>query len=134
MVKSAEKPTVTEPAPQSKITVTVKMLVPIIAYGNIELAATQEILCNADDPAGRSAATIAGLFLLKTDLAQVILPLVDAEVTRYASVLLKETNPSYWLSKQSSVYQWFRIAYPDIEIPAMQAVLDSKSVPDSGLE
>jgi len=102
----------------------VKALVPVIAYGNIELQATQEIDLANGNALDRSVETIAGAQKLKNDLAQVILPMVEAEVRRYASILLKEENPTWWLSKNSTVYTWFRIAYPDIEVPAMQNILD----------
>jgi hypothetical protein len=60
--------------------------------------------------------------------------MTEAEVTRAAPLLLKESNPDYWMRKNSSVYRWLRLAEPELEIPAMLAILHSKPVPNSGLE
>lgn len=127
MVKAVEK---TEPIPapqQSKITITVRATVPTQQYGNLTIEATQEIFLpdnvNAHD---RSTATISGLELLKGDLALVVLPLAEAEVARCSSVLLKEVYPDAWLQRNSSLYRWLRVSEPDLEIPAMQRIIDNQ--------
>lgn len=138
MVKSAETLEFAPLAQQSKITITVKALVPVMAYGNIAFEATQEIeFLHAEfgtEALERHTQTVAALELLNRSIAEMVLPMVEAEIVRYASILLKEANPSYWMSNNSPVYKWFRLTNPDIEIPGMQAILDSRSIPNSGLE
>ena len=97
--------------------IVVKFLIPVIAYGNIAIEATREV--ESEDFEGATTD-------LRKALALSILPLVEAEVMRYAPILLKEANPRYWLSRNSTVFQWFCIANPDVEIPAMTAIIDNQ--------
>jgi len=94
--------------------IVVKFLIPVIAYGNIAIEATREV--ESEDFEG-------AIDSLRKALALSILPLVNAEVARYASILLKEDNPRYWLSRNSTVFQWFCIANPDVKIPMMEEII-----------
>lgn len=111
----------------SKIVVTVKALIPVIQYGNIALEATQEIDTEEE---GNQMGVDDAINLLREQVALSVLPLVESEVERCASALLKEPNPDNWMRRNSTVYQWFRISNPDVEIPAMAAILASKDVPN----
>lgn len=130
MVKTTEKPV---PAQQSKITITVRATIPTQQYGNLTLEATQEIVLpenlNAHD---RSTATVSGLELLKSDLALVVLPLAEAEVERCKSVLIADAHPDAWLQRNSPLYRWLRVTEPEMDIPAMHAIIASKQNPRQG--
>ena len=127
MVKAAETLEFTSITQQSKITITVRATIPTQQYGNLTLEATQEIFLpenvNAHD---RSTATISGLELLKSDLALIILPLAEAEVERCKSALVKEAYPDAWMQRNSPPYRWLRVSEPDLEIPAMQVIIDNQ--------
>lgn len=127
MSKSAETPV---PA-QSKITVTYRATIPAQQYGNITLEATWEMEVN---PAELVEKTSAAFVLLQATIAQQVMPLADAEVTRCTSVLVKETHPDAWMQRNSPPYRWMRVANPTLEIPAMQAIIDSKPVHNTELE
>lgn len=109
----------------SKIVVTVKALIPVIQYGNIAIEATQEIEVERDDLYHE---TLNSTKVLRLTLADSILPLVESEVERCASVLLKEANPDTWMRRNSTVYQWFKISNPDIPVPAMDKLMKGKSL------
>jgi hypothetical protein len=68
------------------------------------------------------------LELLKRDLALVVLPLAEEEVTRCKSVLVTDDHPDAWLQRNSPLYRWLRVSEPDLEIPAMQDILASKDI------
>jgi len=124
----------TEPV-RNPITITVRATVPLMEYGNITLEATQDIIVpDTHSEAQRAAEIVEGLSRMKSDLALVILPMVEAEVTRLAPWLIKESDPDNSMRKNCSVYRWLRIAQPGQKIPAMDAILASKPVPNSGLE
>lgn len=109
----------------SKIIVTVKALIPVIQYGNIQIEATEEI--ELDENNTTSLMTDIAITDLRKSVADAILPLVESEVERCASVLLKEANPDSWMRRNSTVYQWFRISNPDVEIPAMTNIAKQKA-------
>lgn len=136
--QSQPVPNGAQPNPPQAITVTMRVTVPIVAYGNLSFEATQEInfvhVDGGTEALERHMQTVTALELLQRSIAEVILPMVEAEVVRYSPILLKEANPSSWLARNSTAYMWFRIAYPDIEIPAMNAILAARSVPNSALE
>lgn len=127
MVKSAEMLTSEMP----RITVTYRATIPTQQYGNITLEATWEKSVFADKLVEE---TSAAFVLLQATIAQQVMPLADAEVTRCASVLVKEVHPDAWMQRNSSVYRWMRVANPTLEIPAMTAIINSKSVPNTALE
>lgn len=113
----------------SKIVVTVKALIPVIQYGNIAIEATMEI--DPIDLDDENEGTIPEhITHVRKELARSIIPLVEAEITRNAESLLNQPNPDNWMRRNSTVYQWFRISNPDVEIPAMAAILASKDVPN----
>lgn len=118
----------------SPITITVRATIPTQQYGNLVLEATQVIDLGAGDALDRSMETTEGLRRLKRDLALVVMPLAEAEVDRCASVLLKDDHPDAWLQRNSALYRWLRVAEPDMKVPAMEAIIASKPVPNTALE
>lgn len=111
-----------EPLPLTEITVSVKVTIPLQQYGNIEMFVSEKLIVNNDIEI-REHATIAGLNQLKWRIAQVVLPLAEAEVERGKPALMREASPDTWMQKNNSVYRWLRVAQPDMEIPAMEAII-----------
>jgi hypothetical protein len=118
--------TVIETPALTEVTVSVKVTVPLQQYGNVEMFVSQKFVV-ADTQEARNAATIDGLNQLKGQIAQVVLPLAEAEVERGKPALLREANPDTWMQKNNSVYRWLRVAQPDMNIPAMEAILLDES-------
>lgn len=110
----------------SKIIVTVKHTIPLMDFGNIIYEVAQEIEMGEPSPQELGFATENALASLKTSLSETILPLVNSEVERCMSVLTQDSEPDKWMRKNSKVYQWFRLAYPDVDIPAMGKIEQEK--------
>lgn len=106
----------------TEIAVSVKVTIPLQQYGNIEMFVSQKFTVH-DTVEAREDATIIGLNQLKRHIAEVVLPLAEAEVISGRPALLRETNPDVWLQRNSSLYRWLRVAQPDMEIPAMNDVI-----------
>lgn len=111
-----------EPPALTEISLSVKVTIPLVQYGNIEMFVSQKVTV-VDTEDNRHTATIDGLTRLKHHIAEVVLPLVDADVERVREVLLKERNPDVWMQKNNSTYRWLRVAQPDMMIPAMERIL-----------
>lgn len=111
-----------EPLPMTEVTVSVKVTIPLQQYGNIEMFVSQKFVVS-DTLNARENATITGINQLKYQLAQIVLPLAEAEVERGKPALMREANPDTWMQKNNSVYRWLRVAQPDMEIPAMEAII-----------
>ncbi len=118
--------TVIEPPALTEVTVSVKVTVPLQPYGNVEMFVSQKFVV-ADTQEARNAATIDGLNQLKYQIAQVVLPLAEAEVERGKPKAIKEANPDTWMQLNNSVYRWLRVAQPDMNIPAMEKILLDES-------
>lgn len=131
MVKATEKP-VPAPAPAEpllvKSVVSFKVTVPLVQYGNIEMFASQEFYTQADEPdLKRDVLRSALLQTLREQMAEQVLPLVEAEVLRSKPQFAKDTSPAEWMYRNNPTYRWLRVAAPDLKIAAMQEVFDSRS-------
>lgn len=115
-------PVAPEPLPLTEVTVSVKVTIPLQQYGNVEMFVSQKFVVS-DTLNARENATITGIEQLKYQLAQVVLPLAEAEVERGKPALMREANPDTWMQKNNSVYRWLRVAQPDMEIPAMMEII-----------
>lgn len=115
-------PIASEPLSLTEVTVSVKCTIPLQQYGNIEMFVSQKFIVS-DTVNSREQVTVLGLNQLKYQIAQVVLPLAEAEVERGKPALMREANPDTWMQKNNSVYRWLRVAQPDMEIPAMEAII-----------
>lgn len=106
----------------TEISLSVKVTIPLVQYGNIEMFVSQKAVV-VDTPENRATATLNGLNRLKLHIAEVVLPLVEADVERVRPVLLKEANPDVWMQKNNSTYRWLRVAQPDMMIAAMESII-----------
>jgi hypothetical protein len=106
----------------TEVAVSVKVTIPLQQYGNIEMFVSQKFTVH-DTVEAREDATIIGLNQLKRHIAEVVLPLAEAEVISGRPALLREANPDVWLQRNSSLYRWLRVAQPDMEVPAMNDVI-----------
>jgi hypothetical protein len=113
---------IAEPSALTEIAVSVKVTIPLQQYGNIEMFVSQKMVVS-DTTESRERATLEGLNRLKHHIAEIVLPLVEAEVERGRPALLKEANPDTWMQRNNSVYRWLRVAQPDMMIPAMEAII-----------
>lgn len=114
-------PVVVAPA-LTEITVSVKVTIPLLSYGNTEIFVSQKYITR-DDYVSREQATIAGIDALKSAITQAVLPMVEAEVERARPALVVERSPDVWMQQKNSVYRWFRVFAPDAGIPAMEAII-----------
>jgi len=110
----------------TEITVSVKATVPLLQYGNIEMFVSQKFTVH-DTLDARENTTIMGLTQLKRHIAEIVLPLAEAEILSARHHLLKEAHPDVWMQQRNSVYRWLRVAQPDMTIPAMDAIIYDES-------
>lgn len=115
-----------EPPALTEITISVKATIPLQQYGNIEMFVSQKYTVQ-DTPETRENATVNGLTDLKNYIALAVLPLVEAEVERGRPALLREASPDTWMQQKNSIYRWLRVAYPELVIPAMEAIVLDES-------
>jgi hypothetical protein len=106
------------------VTVKVTALIPTGDYGNLGFELTQEIELPAEVP--NEKIMPGALTVLRLNLALSVLPLVEAEVVRASSVLMKDANPDAFMRRNCKVYNWFVISNPDVRIPAMERILEEK--------
>lgn len=106
----------------TEISMSVKVTIPLLQYGNIEMFVSQKAVVH-DTPEARETATLEGLNRLKRHVAEIVLPLVEAEVQRGLPELLKQSNPDTWMQIKNPTYRWLRVAQPDMTIPAMEAII-----------
>lgn len=115
----------------AKVLISVKALIPVVEYGSLTIEASWESEVD-ESQVDRSATVIEGIKRLQNDMAMALLPLVESEITRAASVLLKDHDPDAFMRRNCKLYNWFKIVNPDVIIPAMQAILASKEIPNRG--
>lgn len=117
--------------PLAKTVVSVKVTVPLVQYGNIEMFVSQEFYTDQDTPnETREGVINATLKRLQFHLVQQIVPMAEADVLRCKSVLMKEDHPDAWMQRNSGMYRWLRVAAPDLKISAMEEILRSEQLPE----
>lgn len=125
--------TQSEPAPQmAKTVVSVKVTVPLVQYGNIEMFVSQEIFTEVSDSQEyRDGLIRANLNRLQSHLVQQIVPMVEAEVPRAKlnPDFLKAQNPDAWMQRNNPAYRWLRVAAPDMKISAMETIMHGEQLP-----
>ena len=127
MTKTENQP---DALPLAKTVVSVKVTVPLVQYGNIEMFISQEIYVPLDKPSEVTEnLTNAWLERLQSHLVQQIVPMAEADVLRCKSVLEKEDHPDAWMQRNSGMYRWLRVAAPDLKISAMEEILRSEQLP-----
>jgi hypothetical protein len=113
---AADAPALTE------ITVSFKCTIPTQQYGNMEFFASQKIMA-ADTLSGRQNAITSGINEMKWAVAQVLIPLAEAEIERGHAALIRKANPDNWMQIKNPLYRWLRVAAPELVIPAMEAII-----------
>jgi hypothetical protein len=118
---------ITEPPALLKTVVSVKATIPTQPYGNIEVFVSQEMYMDASNSQDvRAGLIISEMESLKRNIAEMVLPLAEAEVERAQSALVKAPNPDVWMQQANPLYRWLRVAEPDLNIPAMDAILTKR--------
>lgn len=117
----------------AKVLISVKALIPVVEYGSLTVEASWESEVD-EAQVDRSAVVIEGVKRLQNDMAMALLPLVESEVERAASVLLKDHDPDAFMRRNCKIYNWFKIVNPDVIIPAMADLMAAKSIPNAKLE
>jgi hypothetical protein len=114
------------------VTVKVTALIPTVDYGNLGFELTQEVELPESGASANHAVLIQGATnSLRLQLAMSVLPLVEAEVVRASSVLMKDATPDAFMRRNCKVYNWFVITNPDVRIPAMERILANRQTMDS---
>lgn len=112
-----------------KSVVSVKVTVPLLQYGNIEMFSSQEFYTRADEPDDKREILRASLLnVMREQMAEQILPLAEAEVVRAKSALVKEKFPDSWMQRNNPTYRWLRVAAPDMTIIAMQEIIGNMDI------
>lgn len=129
MNQTEDKPTA-DALPLAKTVVSVKITVPLVQYGNIEMFVSQEIFSDEHTTNSQREGAINDMLeRLQFQLVQQIVPMAEADVLRCKSVLEKEDHPDAWMQRNSGMYRWIRVAAPDLKISAMEAILRSEQLP-----
>lgn len=112
-----------------KSVVSVKVTVPLVQYGNIEMFSSQEFYTQADEPDSKREILRATLLdTMRQQMAEQILPLAEAEVQRAKSALVKEKFPDSWMQRNNPTYRWLRVCHPDLKISAMEQIVNEKEI------
>lgn len=110
--------------PMLKTVVSVKATIPTMNYGNLEIFVSQDYFTDQGEPdAVRAMFVRSTMDTLRLSIADMIVPLADAEVERAMPALVKESHPDVWMQQKNPLYRWLRAAAPTVEIPAMKALL-----------
>lgn len=113
--------------PMLKTVVSVKATIPTMNYGNLEIFVSQDYFTDQGEPdAVRAMFVRSTMNTLRLSIADMIVPLADAEVERAMPALVKESRPDVWMQQKNPLYRWLRAAAPSVEIPAMKTLLNKR--------